>query len=299
MEDPTNSRAANPSRVTLPKLVPNPGTVLAFLRERFPRIKDWESRMAGGLVRVEGGGALEPASPYRVGLQILYFREVKAEPEIPFQAKIIFRDAHILVVDKPHFIPVTPSGPYVRASLLAWVQEETGLLEATPIHRLDRETAGLVLFSMTPQSRASFSELFSAGRITKTYQAIAALKPGLQTREWHLENRIEKDEPFFRMACVEGPPNARSHIRLIEARDGYGLFEINPATGKKHQIRLHMAAIGFPILNDSVYPELKPEAPLDFTRPLQLLAKRLEFVDPISGETRLFESQRELVSVFS
>ena len=292
------SRALKASRVTLPKLDPPPLSVLAFLQDRFPLVTDWESRIARGLVRVDGGAPVAADAPYRVGLRILYFREVEKEPDIPFEAKIIFQDANLLVVDKPHFLPVIPTGPYVRASLLARLQEQTGLVGLAPLHRLDRETAGLVLFSVRQDSRAAFSGLFQKGRIAKTYHAVADVKAGTLPQDWRVENRIEKGEPFFRMACVEGPVNARSSIRLLAERHGYGLFEVRPETGKKHQIRLHMAAIGHPILHDKLYPELQPEAPSDappdFTHPLQLLAKRLEFKDPITGETRVFESEQEL-----
>lgn len=298
------SRALKASRVTLPNLDPPPLSVLAFLQGRFPFVADWESRMARGLVRVDGEGALPTGrslaadAPYRVGLRILYFREVDAEPDIPFEAKILFQDAHFLVADKPHFLPVIPAGPYVRASLLARLQEQTGLAGLAPLHRLDRETAGLVLFSVRQESRAAFSCLFQKGRITKIYHAVAAVEAGIPRHDWLVENRIEKGEPFFRMACVEGPANARSTIRLLAERDGYGLFEVRPETGKKHQIRLHMATIGHPILHDKLYPELQPEAPADaspdFSHPLQLLAKRLEFKDPITGEARVFESEQEL-----
>ena len=292
------SRAMNASRVTLPKLDPEPLSVLVFLRHRFPFVTDWESRMARGLVRADGGARLAVDEPYRAGLRILYYREVGAEPEIPFEAKIIFQDSQIMVADKPHFLPVTPAGRFVRASLLVRLQEETGLWDLAPLHRLDRETAGLVLFSVRQSTRAGFSDLFQKGRIAKTYHAVAPVPAGTSSHDWRVENRIEKGEPFFRMACVEGPANARSSVRLLAERQGLGLFEIRPETGKKHQIRLHMAAIGHPILNDRLYPELQPEPPADalpdFSRPLQLLAKRLEFTDPLTGEMRIFESEHVL-----
>ncbi len=307
MEEPVappgkvHSRAMQASRVTLPKLDPPPPSVLAFLLGRFPFIADWESRIKRGLVRVDGGGLgglLTVDSPYRAGLKILYFREVETEPNIPFEVQIIFQDAHLLVADKPHFLPVTPTGPYVRASVLARLQEETGLLKLVPLHRLDRETAGLVLFSLRPESRADYSRLFQTSRIIKTYHAVAAAEAGVLPRPWRVESRIEKGEPFFRMACVEGQTNARSTIRLLAERHGYGLFEVHAETGKKHQVRLHMAVIGHPILHDKFYPDLQSEAPADalpdFSQPLQLLAKRLEFVDPITGEARVFESEQEL-----
>ncbi|MFN8010694.1 MAG: pseudouridine synthase [Holophagaceae bacterium] len=287
------SRAAQPSRVTLPKAADPPATVLAFLEAQFPRIPDWEARIARGLVSA-GGEAVTAATPYRAGLVVAYFREVAAEAPIPFEARILHRDAHLLVADKPPFLPVVPAGGFVRETLLARLQTETGLRDLVPLHRLDRETAGLVLFSTDPSTRAAYARLFAEGRITKTYEAVAEASTEPARKEWRVENRLEPGEPFFRMAIVEGRPNARSDIRLLDWTDGRGRFEIRPETGKKHQIRLHMMAIGFPILHDRFYPELQPEGPPDFERPLQLLAKGLEFVDPVNGEARRFVSEQVL-----
>ncbi len=295
MDDAT-SRAGQASRITVPKLAAMPATVLAFLQGRFERIQDWESRVARGLVRVAGGETVTASTPCRAGLVLEYFREVAEEAPIPFAARILHRDAHLLVADKPAFLPVVPAGGFVKETLLARLQLETGLADLAPLHRLDRETAGLVLFSVDPATRAAYAGLFSTERIHKVYEAVAeAMEPPVQA-EWRVENRLEPGEPFFRMAIADGPPNARSRIRLLEWKDGRGRFEIKPATGKKHQIRLHMLAIGYPILNDRFYPELLPEGPPDYAHPLQLLAKGLAFVDPVSGEARRFESEQVLKS---
>lgn len=288
-----SSRAAQASRVTLPKADPAPATVLEFLSARFPRIKDWDSRMARGLVLADGQPLAVSAS-YRPGLEVTYFREVAEEAPIPFEARILHRDEHLLVADKPPFLPVVPAGGFVRETLLARLQAETGIADLAPLHRLDRETAGLVLFSVDPATRGAYAGLFAGRGIVKTYEAVSEAPVEPAQREWRVENRIEAGEPFFRMAIVEGSPNARSDIRLLEWKDGRARFEIRPETGRKHQIRLHMQAIGYPILNDRFYPELLPEGPPDFEHPLQLLASRLEFTDPISGEPRRFESEQTL-----
>lgn len=288
-----SSRAAQASRVTLPKADPAPATVLEFLSARFPRIHDWESRMARGLVLADGQPLAVSAS-YRPGLEVTYFREVAEEAPIPFEARILHRDEHLLVADKPPFLPVVPAGGFVRETLLARLQAETGIADLAPLHRLDRETAGLVLFSVDPATRGAYAGLFAGRGIVKTYEAVSEAPVEPAQREWRVENRIEAGEPFFRMAIVEGSPNARSDIRLLEWKDGRARFEIRPETGRKHQIRLHMQAIGYPILNDRFYPELLPEGPPDFEHPLQLLASRLEFTDPISGEPRRFESEQTL-----
>lgn len=279
--------------MTLPKAQDAPATVLAFLEARFPRIRDWQARMARGLVTA-AGKAVTAATPYRPGLVVEYFREVAAEAPIPFEVRILHQDDHLLVADKPPFLPVVPAGGFVQETLLARLQAETGLADLAPLHRLDRETAGLVLFSTDPSTRVAYARLFAEGRIAKTYEAVAEVPTQPEPREWRVENRIETGEPFFRMAIVEGPPNARSTARLLDWRDGRGRFEIHPGTGKKHQIRLHMMAIGSPILHDRFYPELQPEGPPDFEQPLQLLAKGLAFVDPVSGEARCFQSEQAL-----
>jgi len=293
MDDAT-SKAEQASRITVPKLVPMPASVLEFLKGHFTRIQDWESRVDRGLVRLEGGETVTSSTPCRAGLVIEYFREVAAEAAIPFEARILHRDAHLLVADKPAFLPVVPAGGFVKETLLARLQVETGLAGLVPLHRLDRETAGLVLFSVDPATRAVYAGLFAGERITKIYEAVAAAPTEPAQTEWRVENRLGEGEPFFRMAIVEGQPNAKSLIRLLDWKDGRGRFEIRPETGRKHQIRLHMQSIGYPILHDRFYPELQPEGPPDFERPLQLLAKQLEFVDPVSGEARRFHSEQVL-----
>ncbi len=293
-ESGQGSRATRVSKVTLPKLDPAPASVLAFLEARFPAVDDWSSRVDRGLVREAGGAPLDALAPYRAGLELTYFREVAAEPEVPFAAAILHQDDHLLVADKPHFLPVTPAGAYVRNSLLARLQEQTGLHALAPLHRLDRDTAGLVLFSAERSTRGAYSRLFSEGRIAKTYHAVSPVVADLEACAWRVENRVEPGDPFFRMRCGVGVANARSDIRLMAARGGMGLFEIRPETGKKHQVRLHMAAIGQPILHDRLYPDLLPEAPPDFEKPLQLLAWRLDFEDPVQGGARSFESRLRL-----
>lgn len=296
MDEEGSSRAGQASHVTLPRLEPAPATVLDFLKARFPRIPDWEARMARGLVRLDSGEPLDAASPYRMGLRVAYRREVPFEARVPFEEAILFQDARILVADKPPFLPVAPAGAYVNETLLARLQARTGLRGLAPLHRLDRETAGLVLFSIEPASRGAYHALFAERRMEKAYEAWARVPSDLAQRDWLVETRIEPGEPFFRMRNAEGEPNARSRIELLERRGELGRFRVRPESGRKHQVRLHLLAIGCPILHDRLYPVLLPEAPPDFERPLQLLAKSLSFRDPFSGETRQFESEQCLAS---
>jgi tRNA pseudouridine32 synthase/23S rRNA pseudouridine746 synthase len=293
-ESPT-SRAPQASTVTAPETAAG-RVLLDFLEERFPKVgrTEWLRRLAAGLVS-DGQGVALPADwivPGRCRLR--YWREVTVEPVIPFEETILYQDERLLVVDKPHFVPVTPSGPWVNECLLYRLMRKTGCERLIPLHRLDRETAGLVLFSTAPGSRAAYATLFMRGEVGKRYEAIGSLEGPPSAveagREWAVESRIVKGEPWFRMAEVEGPVNARTRIRLRERRGGWGRFDIEPATGKQHQIRLHMARIGAPIRNDWLYPVLQPEPKAGLEQPLMLLARELAFRDPVTGVERFFRS---------
>ncbi|GAB3332445.1 pseudouridine synthase [Marilutibacter aestuarii] len=282
-----------PSRLQLP-----PGTwpsLIDGLCARFPRVPraEWASRFARGRVQDAAGHALAPGLAYRPGMEVLYYREVADEPRIPFEARIVHQDAHLLVADKPHFLPVTPAGGFVAQTLLARLRASTGLDTLVPLHRIDRGTAGLVMFSVEPATRARYQTLFPGRRIEKTYEALAPPPTGRMPASRH--SRIEAGEPFFRMREVDGPPNSETHIEVLarESPDTWR-YRLRPVTGRKHQLRVHMAALGAPILNDPFYPDLLPASGHDFSRPLKLLARSLRFLDPIDGRERVFESDRTL-----
>ncbi|MBD9417050.1 pseudouridine synthase [Pseudomonas sp. PDM16] len=271
-------------------------TVLDCLCARFPQIsrETWLQRMARGLVLDDQDRPLGPEAPYREALRVQYFREIENERKIPFQACVLHLDKHLLVADKPHFLPVMPAGDYAEETLLTRLVRETGNPHLAPLHRIDRHTAGLVLFSTEPASRGAYQALFREKRIDKRYQAIA---PALPQHQFPLRrhSRLEKGEPFFRMCEVEGEPNSETLLEVLERRGELWRYRLFPVTGKQHQLRVHMAALGAPIVNDTFYPELIDEKGVDdFTRPLQLLAHSLTFADPLSGEMRGFESRLEL-----
>ncbi|WP_294994626.1 pseudouridine synthase [uncultured Stenotrophomonas sp.] len=282
-----------PSRLQLP-----PGrwpSLLDGLCARFPRIDraQWQDRFARGRVQDAQGRALAPDMPWQVGLEIQYFREVVDEPVIPFAETIVHQDAHLLVADKPHFLPVTPAGRHVRETLLARLVARTGNADLVPLHRLDRLTAGLVLFSTQPDSRDAYQRLFRERRIEKTYEALAPALPGVAF-PLQRHSRVVPGEPFFRMAEVPGEPNAYSRIELIEAEGALWRYRLRPETGRKHQLRVHMAMLGAPIEGDDLYPQLRPRPEAVAEAALQLLAQGLAFDDPFSGERRRFSSQRRL-----
>ncbi len=271
-------------------------SLLDYLCMRFPGVtrETWTVRMVSGGVLDTQHRPLHPESPYVVGQEVHYFREVEDEPVIPGQEEIIHADEHLVVADKPHFLPVAPTGAYVRQTLLTRLVDRLDNPDLVPLHRIDRDTAGLVLFSANRGSRDAYQSLFRERLIVKQYLAVA---PSLPDLGWPLlrESRLEPGLPFFRMQEVEGQANSASRIEMTGGRgDGMALYRLSPVTGRKHQLRVHMAAIGAPILNDRTYPELLPKAPDDPDRPLQLLAQGLAFQDPINGAARRFVSGRRL-----
>ncbi len=290
---------AGASTVHLP--VGDWATVLEALCARFPAVSRarWEDRFARGRVLDAEGRPLAVDHPFRAGLRVHYFREVEAEAPIPFEETVLYRDDHLLVVDKPHFLPVMPSGAYVRQTLLARLMARLDNPYLVPIHRIDRLTAGLVLFSVDPASRDAYQALFRERRIDKTYEALALALPHLDFPYTH-RSRLEPGEPFFRMREGAGEPNSETRIEVLERGAEHWRYALRPVTGRKHQLRVHLAGLGAPILGDPFYPTLLERARRetdDYRRPLCLLARRLVFDDPLDGQRRCFESQRQLPPV--
>ena len=283
-----------PSRQTLP--AGEWQTVLDFLAERHASVgvAGWAARMRKGEVADETGARLTPSSPYRAGACVFYYREPEEEPRVPFEERVLHQDAHLLVADKPHFLPVIPAGRYLRETLLVRLKQLTGERHLVPIHRIDRETAGLVVFSVEPSTRGAYASLFQRREVTKVYHALAPANDSLElpvTRR----SRIVAGEPFFRMKEAAGEPNSETRVALIARAGAESLYEARPLTGRKHQVRLHLAALGIPVKGDRLYPEvLPPNAPDDFDAPLKLLARSVSFRDPLTGRERHFASERSL-----
>lgn len=270
-------------------------SLLAFLCAQFPAIHEtiWLSRFARGLVLDKTGKTLQPSDHCKSGARIYYYREVAQEIEIPFQEKILYQDEHILVADKPHFLPVVPSGVYVQQTLLTRLKRSTGIAQLSPLHRIDKDTAGLVLFSVNPRTRNAYQTLFRERQVTKHYHAVARWNAAL-TYPLTYRSRLVEDAQFFRTQEVEGAANSETVVNVL-AQDGEkALYNLQPITGKKHQLRVHMARLGMPIANDVLYPEVREREVDDFSQPLQLLAKSLAFVDPITQASRYFESQQKM-----
>ena len=284
-----------PSRL---QLRPGPWlTVLDGLCAHFPQIGRacWLDRMARGRVLDAAAQPITEHTDYRVGAEIRYYREVPAEPRLACAEAVLWADEHLVVADKPHFLPVTPSGGYVADTLLARLLRRLDNPQLVPLHRIDRATAGLVLFSANAQSRARYQQLFPARAIDKTYEALAAPLPMLSFPQVR-RSRLLPGQPFFRTAEVAGLANSETRIGVIERHPSYWRYSLQPVTGRQHQLRVHMAALGAPIFNDRWYPELCEAAPDDLDRPLQLLAKSLSFIDPVDGRPRHFESNFRLTA---
>jgi tRNA pseudouridine32 synthase/23S rRNA pseudouridine746 synthase len=265
--------------------------MLEFLLEQFPDVQEatWRLRMKKNELLDAHGNILQADSPAKRGMCIFYYRELEGETPIPFEERIIHQDEHLLVVDKPHFLPVTPGGRFLHETLLVRLKKKLGLEHLTPIHRLDRETAGVILFSCEPATRGRYQALFQQRTINKTYHALAPHLPNLHFPLSHRSRMIESAQ-FFVMQEVAGAANSETEINIIERRGELSLYELRPSTGKKHQLRVHLNSLGAAILNDTFYPVALPCKGDDFSAPLKLLAKSISFTDPISSETRLFES---------
>jgi len=278
----------------LPKLESPPSTILEHLIAHFPNVipSIWRERVASGLVTVDDGTTLRLDSPYRHGTTILYRKEAHSEPK-PLEAElVVYRDEEIIVADKPHGMLVTPAGEQVERSLLVRLQRSTGLDTLAPMHRLDRETAGVLLFAVNPASRGSYHQLFAKRLIEREYLAVADVVDSPNRTQWRVENRLEASDPRYRQRIVEGVVNAITEIELLNLRGKVGLFRLEPKTGKKHQLRVHMASLGFPIVGDPLYSKIRENHHGDL--PMQLLANRLAFMDPLSGLPRSFNSVRNL-----
>lgn len=283
-----------PSCVGLPQ-GPWP-TIAEFLVARFPAItrEAWMARIEANDVIDEHGVPVTAQRRYQAPLRVYYYRTLDAEVRIPFDEQVLFQDDQLVVVDKPPFLPVTPTGKYLQESLLVRLKRKLKLDDLVPLHRIDRSTAGLVLFSVRPETRGAYQAMFPERRIAKHYEAVVPWPPGVSSVPGTYRSRLVDDEHFMRVKEEEGEPNSETRIVVQWAEGGHALLDLSPVTGRKHQLRVHCMALGMPIVNDPIYPTLLPQGSDDFDKPLQLLAKSVAFQDPVSGELRSFASPRSL-----
>lgn len=283
------------SKVFLPKMKPAPATVYQYLCQQFPHITadEWQQRFADRLIYDALGNILSFDSDYIENSHVFYYRFLAHEIHIPFEHEVLFENDHLLVIDKPHFLTISPTGQYVQETLLVRLKKQTGNEFLTPIHRLDRETAGVVLFSKQVSTRAIYQEMFAQRQVKKTYHAIAPFHADL-TFPCYTRYRMEKGQPFYTMQVVEGKINSETEINLIEHDSVWAKYQLKPITGKQHQLRVHLNSLGIAIKNDPFYPVVQHKREDDFSAPLQLLAKHIRFNDPVTFQEMEFSSKFEL-----
>ena len=297
-------------------------SAIDFLTAKFSAIarEEWQLRFEAGEILNAAGRVMAPQDSLHSQSHLHYYRSIRNEPELPFKATVIFQDEFLVVADKPHFMPVTPGGRYVQQSLLVQLKQQLNLPELSPVHRIDRETAGLVLFSVRAQDRNAYQALFRLRQVEKTYEAIAgAPETSHLNLQFPLVHRsmMEEDSQFFRMREVaekqlksEDEFNSETWLDCLEKfvintgsthqKDTQSIslarYLLKPSTGQRHQLRVHMNSIGLPLINDQFYPQvLKHANDLDeFNAPLQLLAQTIAFKDPVTGASRSFASSRQL-----
>lgn len=269
-------------------------TIRDHLVDRLPRVPPSridELLHEGGIVDLDG--PIAPDAAYVPGGAVWFHRDLPEETVVPFDIDVVHRDDHLLVIDKPHFLATIPRGQHILQTALVRLRQELDLPDLVPAHRLDRVTAGLVLFIIDPARRGAYQTMFHRRSVHKEYEAIAAYEPAVDLPVT-LRSRIIKEKHVLAAKEVAGETNAITDIELLEHRDGRGRYRLRPHTGRTHQLRLHMNSLGIPILGDEFYPVITDKPVDDFTRPLQLLAATLEFTDPFTGDIRRFDSSRIL-----
>ena len=272
----------------------------AFLNARLPPGQPWAERLARGDVLDAEGQTLRADAPCPPNNTVVwYWRCLPPEPRVPFEIELLHQDEHLVAVDKPHFLPVTPGGRYLQETVLVRLKRLLNIDTLVPMHRLDLETAGVLLFMVQPATRHAYQAMFRERRVQKSYEAVAPWREDLAlpvTVQSRLQER--PGEAFMQMETVQGATNAITRIELITRLGTFGHYRLRPQTGAKHQLRAHMNALGLPIIGDRIYPRLWPAAPPDatpdYSQPLQLLARELRFTDPVTGEARCFTSRRQL-----
>ena len=261
------------------------GNVADELGRRFgPPARD---KVLAGDVFDADGTALSADTEMTAGAHVYLYRDLPDEVPVPYPMPVLYRDDNIVAVDKPHFLATMPRGSHVAQTALVRLRRDLGLAELSPAHRLDRLTAGVLLFTARREVRGAYQSMFARGEVMKTYLAVSSVQPGLAAPQV-ISNRIVKQRGTLQARIEPGEPNAETRIEPL----GAGRYRLIPRTGRTHQLRLHMAAIGLPIDNEPLYPNVIDVEPGDFTAPLRLIAHRLEFSDPLTGDRRCFVSSR-------
>lgn len=283
--DPTRLRLPNSTEWT---------TIVSYLAARFPDdAKRIREKVAAREVVDESGTAITESTAFVRHTFVYLYRDPPTEKRVPFELNVLHRDENLLVVDKPHFLATTPRGKHIVESALVRLRRELDLVDVSPAHRLDRLTAGVLMFTLRPTVRRAFQTMFADRTVTKTYEAIAPYNPSLRFPRT-VRSRIVKERGKLAAYEVDGVPNSETVVELVERRGTHALYQLTPTTGKTHQLRVHMSSIGLPLAGDNFYPEFVDVPDDDYSEPLRLLARSIVFDDPITGRPRTFTSCRTL-----
>lgn len=271
-------------------------TMRAFLRAKLPADVDVDAMLHAGRFVDDEGRRWNGGEPYRPHTIVHFHRDLRDEPELPFALDVLHVDERIVVVDKPHFMATIPRGRHVTQSVVVKARTLLDLPQLGPAHRLDRLTAGVLVLTTEQRWRAPYQRMFEARTPRKTYEALAPPGAHLQLPTL-VRSHIRKTHGVAQAYEVAGAPvNAVTTVSRATARgDGTALYELHPETGRTHQLRVHMNALGVPIHGDPLYPQNLPVDIDDYSTPLQLLARSITFVDPVDGRERQFRSRRDLV----
>lgn len=265
-------------------------TMRDFLADRLPDTVPVVTMLDTGQFVDQVGRPWRGDEPYRPNAFVWFHRRLVPEPVVPFPIEVLDADARVVIVDKPHFLATTPRGTHVQESVLVKLRVALDLPDLAPAHRLDRLTAGVLLLTSQRRYRAPYAGLFQTRRVLKSYEALASFDPALEFPR-RVTSRIEKRRGSLQAEVVDGEANAETLMELVETRGQHARYRLTPTTGKTHQLRVQMAALGLPILGDPLYPAVLDLGPDDFTAPLQLIARRLCFADPIDDTPRDYTSR--------
>ncbi|MBE9403808.1 pseudouridine synthase [Brachybacterium sp. p3-SID1565] len=303
---PPGRGAHGPEPTPAPRGSHVPGTTaLAGLRQRYPALADpaatpLEQRFARGDIVRADGTAWAAEDVLQPGDELWFHRELRQEHVPDVDLVILHQDEHLLVADKPHDMATMPRGSHVLSSALVRLRRSTGITTLSPLHRLDRRTAGVLAFGVDPAERSAYQELFARREVRKEYlawvapyregAAVPADLPTMVGARTVVRDRLVKEHGDLLARMVAGEPNAITEVEVAAVElDGTLTLRLRPLTGRTHQLRAQLASRGMPIVGEDLYP-----TPRDPVGPLHLLARSLAFTDPVTGQERRFTSALDL-----